>query len=51
LLKEETELSRRQIDKKTGFDKSKTIRLINSLINKNIVVKMGSGASVTYKLK
>lgn len=51
LLKEELELSRREIDLKTGFEKSKTIRVLNSLINSNIVVKAGKGTSVTYKLK
>jgi ATP-dependent DNA helicase RecG len=51
LLREEIELSRREIDLKTGFKKSKTIRIINNLIDKNIVVKIGGGAAVTYKLK
>lgn len=51
LLREEIELSRREIDLKTGFEKSKTLRIINNLIDKNIVIKMGSGAAVTYKLK
>lgn len=51
LLKEETELSRVEIDLKTGFEKSKTLRIINNLINKNIVEKTGGGAAVTYKLK
>ncbi len=51
LLKEELELSRREIDLKTGFEKSKTLRILNSLVDKNIVKKIGSGAAVTYKLK
>ena len=51
LLKEEVELSRGEIDIKTGFEKSRTLRIINNLIDKNIVVKMGGGAAVTYKLK
>jgi len=51
LLKEEIELSRVEIDKKTGFDKSKTLRIINNLIDKNVVVKTGGGAAVTYKVK
>lgn len=51
LLKEELELSRREIDLKTGFEKSKTLRILNSLVDKNIVIKIGSGAAVTYKLK
>ena len=51
LLREETELSRVEIDLKTGFEKSKTLRIINNLIDKNIVEKMGGGAAVTYMLK
>ncbi|MDD2495421.1 MAG: ATP-binding protein [Tissierellia bacterium] len=51
LLREEIELSRGEIDLKTGFEKSKTLRIINNLIDKNIVVKIGGGAAVTYKLK
>jgi ATP-dependent DNA helicase RecG len=51
LFKEETELSRGEIDLKTGFDKSKTLRILSSLIDKNIIQKLGSGAGVTYKLR
>ena len=51
LLKEGIELSRGEIDLNTGFEKSKTLRVINSLVDKNIVKKIGSGARVTYKLK
>lgn len=51
LLKEETELSRGEIDLKSGFEKSKTLRIINSLIDKNIIRKLGRGAGVTYKSK
>jgi len=51
LLKEELDISRKEIDLKTGFEKSKTLRILNSLVDKNIVIKKGSGASVTYKLK
>ena len=51
LIKENLELSRSEIDLKTGFEKSKTIRILNSLINNNIVVKAGSGPAVTYKLR
>ncbi len=51
LFKEETELSRGEIDIKSGFDKSKTLRILSSLMDKNIIQKLGSGAGVTYKLK
>jgi len=51
LLKKEIELSRREIDLKSGFEKSKTLRIINSLLDKNIMQKLGKGAGITYKLK
>ena len=51
IIKEEAELGRREIDIKCGFEKSKTLRILNSLVNKNIIQRLGSGASVTYKLK
>lgn len=51
LLKEETELSRAEIDFKSGFEKSKTLRIINSLADKNIIQKLGKGVATTYKLK
>jgi len=51
LLKEELELSRKEIDLKTGFNKAKTLRILNRLVDKNIISKKGSGAALTYKLK
>lgn len=36
ILKEELELSRRELDNKSGFDKSKTLRTINSLVDKKL---------------
>lgn len=51
LLKDATRLSRKAIDLKTGFDKSKTIRILNNLVEKNKILKSGSGPSVTYQLK
>lgn len=51
LLKEDLELSRSEIDLKTGFNKAKTLRILNSLLDKNIIKKIGSGVKQTYKLK
>ncbi|NLT20464.1 MAG: AAA family ATPase [Syntrophomonadaceae bacterium] len=51
LLKEDIELSRGEIDLKSGFEKSKTLRVINSLVDKNIIQKLGKGVGTTYKLK
>ena len=50
LLKEDQELYRIDIDQKTGFKKSKTIRILNNLADKNVIVKNGSGPAVKYKL-
>ena len=51
LFKKSVELSRKEIDLKTGFDKSKTLRILNRLAEKNIISKSGDGAAVIYKLK
>lgn len=51
LLKEGLELSRKEIDLKTKFEKSKTLRILNSLVDKNIIKKLGKGTTVTYKIK
>ena len=51
LLKEEVELSRKEIDLKAEFNKSKTLRILNGLVDKNIISKTGNGAKLTYKLK
>lgn len=51
ILKDEIELSRAEIDKKSGFNKSKTLRIINNLVDKNIVQKLGKGPGTTYRLK
>lgn len=36
---------------KLGFDKSKTLRILNNLIDKNMIQKLGKGPSTTYRLK
>ena len=51
LLKDGSELSRKAIDQKTGFDKSKTIRILNHLVEQDRLLKIGSGPSVIYRLK
>lgn len=51
ILKDEIELSRLGLDKKSGFNKSKTLRIINNLLDKNLVQKLGKGPGTTYRLK
>lgn len=51
LLKDEKELSRSEIDLRSGFEKSKSIRILNSLTDKNVIQRLGSGVGVTYRLK
>jgi len=51
ILKDEIELSRRELDEKSGYNKSKTLRAINNLVDKNIIQKLGKGPRTTYKLK
>ena len=51
LLKVGVELSRKDIDLRTGFNKAKTLRILNNLVDKNIIRKIGSGSTLTYMLK
>lgn len=51
ILIDELELSRGELDEKSGFSKSKTLRMINSLVDKSIVKKIGGGPGTTYTLK
>ncbi len=49
LLKREMELTRRELDEKFGFNKSKTLRILNDLLEKNLIRKLGKGPGTTYK--
>lgn len=51
ILMDKVELSRGELDKKSGFSKSKTLRIINNLVDKSIVKKIGGGPGTTYTLK
>lgn len=42
-------LSRNDLQKLAGFEKDKTIRLLNSLVEKGLVDKRGEGRSVRYR--
>lgn len=50
ILSTSQKLSRLQLEDKTGFTKSKTIRLISSLNDKGIIFKSGSGPNIKYYL-
>lgn len=50
LLNNQGELSRRELELATGYNKSKLLRILNTLINKYVVVKLGSGPETTYTL-
>ncbi|MCD8027295.1 MAG: putative DNA binding domain-containing protein [Erysipelotrichaceae bacterium] len=41
-------LSRTEIEKQVGFNKDKTLKLLNSLIKKNTITKSGNGRSTKY---
>lgn len=44
------DLSRLEIDELTGFEKSKSLRILDELINENIVRKVGSGRGTKYQI-
>lgn len=50
LLKAELDLSRVELYEKSGFNKSKTLRVINNIADKNLVTKLGKGPGITYTL-
>ena len=51
ILKSEKKLTRLGLEAITKFNKSKIIRIINSLISKNVIDKTGKGRSIAYKIK
>ena len=50
ILSTSQKLSRLQLEDKTGFTKSKTVRLLASLNNKGMVLRSGSGSNIKYYL-
>lgn len=50
-LKTNQLMSRNDIEKYTSFNKSKTIRLLNSLLDKNMIIKSGETRNIKYLLK
>lgn len=51
LLKHETELTRKELDRETDFDKYKTIRILNGMIERRVIKKSGNGPGTTYRIK
>ena len=45
------ELTRLEIDERTGFSKNKTIRILNNLLDKEIISVKGKGPNTKYKAK
>ena len=50
LLKKNYVMSRQELEKATGLKKDSVIRLLNSLIRRNIIQKTGKGRGVRYSL-
>lgn len=48
LLKKHSSLSRKEIEQNTGFHKDKVIRILNLLLKKNIIEKIGTGRATKY---
>lgn len=51
LLRKNEKMSRLEIEKTIGLEKDKTIRVINSLLKKNIIHKEGLGRGTKYRIK
>ena len=50
LLEGHTSLSRKEIEQKTGFNKDKVIRILNGMLEKNIIGKSGVGRGTKYRM-
>lgn len=50
-VRESYPMTRDAIDGKTGFDKAKTIRLLNKLLDKGLIKKQGRGPGTSYTLR
>lgn len=50
LLQERYSLSRAEIESLSHFNKSKTLRVINNMIDEKLIVKEGQGPATKYKL-
>lgn len=48
LLRERNEMTRAELTKAMGLGKDKTIRILNSLLDKNIITRKGAGRGVKY---
>lgn len=51
ILNGHVKMSRKEIEQETGFSKDKTIRVINALIEKGVVVKTGMARNSKYIIK
>lgn len=51
LFVKEPSLSRREVEDKSKFNKFKAIRILNTLIDKSIIEKVGDGPSTEYRIK
>lgn len=50
-IKKDEDVPRKKLDEKSGFNKAKTLRVINSLLAKNLIKKQGKGVNTTYSRK
>lgn len=51
VLRAEKVLTRTEIEALTGFDKTRSLRVINRLLAKNMLDKTGQGRGTRYKVK
>lgn len=49
-IKENQPISRKEIEKQTGFGRSKTAKLLKELTDLNLIEKVGNGPSIRYTL-
>lgn len=50
LLREKDEMTRSELAKATGLGKDKTIRVLNGLLDKNVITRKGAGRGIKYRV-
>ena len=50
LLREKDEVTRSELAKATGLGKDKTIRVLNGLLDKNVITRRGAVRGVKYRV-
>ena len=51
IIKDGVEVSRKELEEESEFNKSKVLRIINILVDKDLILRIGKGSRTTYSLR